>query len=93
MSSPEAPAAEMQVLVLLVDAHSTSGLERVLGLLRRRAPAYAAMNISASEGSDVACVTVMLRSPRPIVEQVAEHLRKLVDVRDCTVMSDAASAN
>jgi acetolactate synthase small subunit len=85
MSTPEVKA-EMQALVLLVNMDGAGSLERVLGLLRRRAPTIAAMNVTASEGSDVACVTVMLRSPHAVAEQVAEHLRKLVDVRDCAVM-------
>ena len=84
-----APPA-MQVIVLLVDTSGAGSLERVLGLLRRRAPAYAAMNITSSVETNIACVTIMLRGARAAAEGIAEHLRKLVDVRDCTIMNTAA---
>jgi acetolactate synthase regulatory subunit len=83
---------DMQVVVLLVNARSNNALERVLGLLRRRAPGYAAMNVTTSEASEVACVTVMLRGPRAAADHIADHLRKLVDVRDCAVMNGAGGA-
>ncbi|HKD73967.1 MAG TPA: ACT domain-containing protein [Ktedonobacterales bacterium] len=95
MSSAESELTQhedMQVVVLLVNARSNNALERVLGLLRRRAPGYAAMNVTTSEASDIACVTVMLRGPRDAAEHIADHLRKLVDVRDCAVMNGAGGA-
>ena len=70
MSSAE-PASDnqneeaMQVVVLLVNARSNNALERVLGLLRRRAPDYAAMNVTTSEASEVAASPSCCAVPAP----------------------------
>ncbi len=75
-----APASEQFVLVLLMRDRGNA-LERVLGVLRRRGPAFSTMNLVATEAPDTARVTVTLQGTRAAAEQAIEHLRKLVDVR------------
>ena len=87
LASPAASAAsgEQYVLVLLMRDRGNA-LERVLGVLRRRGPAFSTMNLVATEAPDTARVTVTLQGTRAEAEQVSEHLRKLVDVRWATVI-------
>jgi acetolactate synthase-1/3 small subunit len=75
-----APSSEQYVLVLLMRDRGNA-LERVLGVLRRRGPAFSTMNLVATEAPDTARVTVTLQGTRAAAEQALEHLRKLVDVR------------
>jgi acetolactate synthase-1/3 small subunit len=75
-----AATSEQYVLVLLMRDRGNA-LERVLGVLRRRGPAFTTMNLVATEAPDTARVTVTLQGTRAAAEQTIEHLRKLVDVR------------
>ncbi|HEX9038675.1 MAG TPA: acetolactate synthase small subunit [Ktedonobacterales bacterium] len=76
--SPHAGSDE-QVVVALVRG-GCFGLERVIGLLRRRAPTVETLNVTSGEESDESRVTISLRCGHEAAEQVAEHIRKLVDV-------------
>src|SRR5689334_18358208 len=86
-----APASEQHVLVLLMRDRGNA-LERVLGVLRRRGPAYSTINLVATEAPDTARVTVTLHGTRTAAEQALEHLRKLVDVRWARVIPAAETA-
>lgn len=85
-----APGSDQSVLVLLMRDRGNA-LERVLGVLRRRGPAFSTMNLVATEAPDTARVTVTLHGTRAAADQVVEHLRKLVDVRWATVIPAADS--
>lgn len=68
-----------QVIVVLVRG-GCGGLERVIGLLRRRASRIATLNVTSGESDDESRVTIHLRCGRETAEQIAEHIRKLMDV-------------
>ncbi|HLW02378.1 MAG TPA: acetolactate synthase small subunit [Ktedonobacterales bacterium] len=87
LAERQAPAVtgEQHVLVLLMRDRGNA-LERVLGVLRRRGPAFSTMNLVATEAPDTARVTVTLQGTRAAADQAIEHLRKLVDVRWATVI-------
>ncbi|HEY7358157.1 MAG TPA: acetolactate synthase small subunit [Ktedonobacterales bacterium] len=87
-----APASEQHVLVLLMRDRGNA-LERVLGVLRRRGPAYTTINLVATEAPDTARVTITLHGARAAAEQALEHLRKLVDVRWARVIPAAETAD
>jgi acetolactate synthase-1/3 small subunit len=53
----------------------------VLGVLRRRGPAFSTMNLVATEAPDTVRLTVTLQGTQAAAQQTIEHLRKLVDVR------------
>ena len=77
-------AGEGTHTVLALSQRHGGTLERVLGVLRRRAGTVASINIShvaSEEGDDLARITATLRGTSATAEQTAEHLRKLVDVR------------
>ena len=90
-SPATATSGEQYALVMLVRDRG-NGLERVLGILRRRGPSFSTINVAASEVADTARVTVMLQGSRAAAEQTLEHLRKLVDVRWATVVPAASAA-
>ena len=77
--TPMAASDEQQVLVLQVNRHNFP-LERVLGVLRRRAPNIATLSVAATEDSGVARVTIVIRGSQALAEHAAAHLRKVVDV-------------
>ncbi len=81
---------EQHVLVLLMRDRGDA-LERVLGILRRRGPAFSTVNLVATEAPDTARLTVTLQGTRAAAEQALEHLRKLVDVRWATVIPAAGT--
>lgn len=76
---PLAPSNEQQVLVLHVTRQSFP-LERVIGVLRRRAPSIATLSVASSEDPDVARVTIVIRGSQALAEHAAAHLRKVVGV-------------
>jgi acetolactate synthase-1/3 small subunit len=94
LAHPAATAAsgEQHVLVLLMRDRGNA-LERVLGVLRRRGPAYSTINLVATEAPDTARVTITLHGTRAAAEQALEHLRKLVDVRWARVIPVAETAD
>lgn len=73
------PADDEQVIVALVRG-GCGGLERVIGLLRRRAPDIGTLSVTSGERSDESRITVHLRCGPEVAAQIAEHIRKLVDV-------------
>jgi acetolactate synthase I/III small subunit len=74
-----ATPTEEQVLVVIVRG-GLFGLERVVGLLRRRAPRIETLNVTSGERDGALRVTLHLRCPHAVAAQVAAHLRKLTDV-------------
>jgi acetolactate synthase-1/3 small subunit len=84
-ASAAATTGEQYVLVLLMRDRGNA-LERVLGTLRRRGPAFSTVNLVATEAPDTARVTITLQGTRAEAEQAAEHLRKQVDVCWAMVM-------
>lgn len=70
---------EQHVLALLVRDRA-GALERVLGLLRRRAPHFSTVSVAGTDETDTLNVTINLAVARPVAEHAAAHLRKLVDV-------------
>jgi acetolactate synthase-1/3 small subunit len=81
-------SGEQYVLVLLMRDRGNA-LERVLGVLRRRGPAFSTVNVVATEAPDTARVTFTLHGTRAAAEHAVEHLRKVVDVRWATVIPAA----
>lgn len=67
-------------LVVLVNDRPGS-VDRVVGLLRRRRSNMRTLIIARSETPDVARVTVVVDDSEVGVDQLAEQLRKIVDVR------------
>jgi acetolactate synthase I/III small subunit len=81
-----APTADEQHVLVLLMRDRGNALERVLGTLRRRGPAFSTMNLVATEAPDTARVTITLQGTRAEADHVIEHLRKQVDVRWATVI-------
>lgn len=88
--TPLAPSDEQQVLVLRVNRQNFP-LERVLGVLRRRAPNIHTLSVAATEDPDVARVTIVLLGPRSLAEHAAAHLSKVVDVVSAVATPVAAN--
>jgi acetolactate synthase-1/3 small subunit len=70
---------EQHVLALLV-RHRAGAIERVLGLLRRRAPHFSTICVAGTDDPEMLNVTITLTATRALAEHAAAHLRKLVDV-------------
>ena len=68
-------------------------LERIFGLLRRRAPALRALNVSAGAGSKATRVTLTFTATRAAAEQVTEQLRKLLDVESAACFTAAQASD
>lgn len=77
--TPLAVSDEQHALVLHVKRHNFP-MERVLGVLRRRAPNVATLSVASTEDPDVARVTIVLHGSQALAEHAAAHLRKVVDV-------------
>ncbi len=90
--SPATPAASEQYALVMLVRDRGNGLERVLGILRRRGPSFSTINVANSEVADTARVTIMVQGSRTAAEHTLEHLRKLVDVRWATVVPAASAA-
>lgn len=82
-ASPAQRQDERQLLLLLARAQGDA-LERVLGLIRRRAPAQSEIHVATAEDRDHIRVTVSLRCTAEQAEQLAAHLRNQVAVRHAT---------
>ncbi len=91
-TTAHAPTGEQYVLVLLLRDRGNT-LERVLGILRRRGPAFSTVNLVATEAPDTARVTITLHGTRTAADHALEHLRKLVDVRWATVIPASGSSD
>ena len=87
---PEAPTQPFTVAALV--RPRDGALERVFGLLRRRAPTPSALNVSAGEGVEATRVTLTIQATRAVAEQVTEQLRKLVDVESAACFSAAEAS-
>src|SRR5690348_16918741 len=70
---------EQQTLALLVQDHA-GALERVLGVLRRRAPDFTTVNVAATDEPGIVSVTISVTSTPAVAERAVIHLSKLVDV-------------
>jgi acetolactate synthase-1/3 small subunit len=82
--SPE--AISVHTLVALVnDRHGA--VDRVVNILRRRRANMRAFNVSPSELEGVMRVTVVVDDSEVHVDQLAEQLRKIVDVRHIVNLS------
>lgn len=79
-SMAAATATQDEQVIVATVRGGCGGLERVIGLLRRRAPHIATLNVTSDESGEESRVTIHLRSGRDVAEQIAEHIRKLVDV-------------
>jgi len=66
-------------------------LERVLGVLRRRAPFLTTVNVAPGEQPGVMRVTIGFQGTRAAARRAVAHLRKLVDVRSVTAIPAAAT--
>ena len=75
----------MHFIAVLIRAQG-SGLERMLGLLRRRAATLATMQISFSRDQNLATVSLTVQGNLAVAQALAEHLRKLTDVIQATVI-------
>lgn len=82
-AGPAQSQDERQLLLLLARAQGDA-LERVLGLIRRRAPAQSEIHVASAEDRDHVRVTVTLPCTREQAEQLAAHLRNQVAVRYAT---------
>ena len=70
---------EQQTLALLV-RDQAGALERVLGVLRRRAPEFSTVNVATTDEPGIVSVTISVTSAPAVAERAATHLSKLVDV-------------
>jgi len=82
-----APAHENQSVLILLVQDRGDALERVLAVLRRRSPGFSTATVAASEEQGMSRVTINLRGSRQAAEQALEHLRKIFDVRQATMIS------
>lgn len=91
-SSAPTPAAAAweQHLVLVLLRDQAGAMERVMGLLRRRATAVTAVSFAPSEEPHLLRVTIALHGARAGIEHVLHQLRKLEDVRSAEAMPAAA---
>jgi acetolactate synthase-1/3 small subunit len=69
--------------MLLVQTQGDA-LERVLGLMRRRAPAHSEIHVAGTDDRENLRVTVTLHGTPEQAEQLAAHLRNQVAVRGAT---------
>jgi acetolactate synthase-1/3 small subunit len=74
---------ERHLLVLHVRAQGDA-LERVLGMIRRRAPAHAEIQVAGAQDPDHIRVTVTVHGTQEQAEQLATHVRNQVAVRSAT---------
>jgi acetolactate synthase-1/3 small subunit len=84
-SSPSERREEHQLLTVLVQAQGDA-LERVLGVIRRRAAAHSEIHIATAHDRDSIRVAVTLRGTPEQAEQLATHLRNQVAVRSATAL-------
>lgn len=86
LAATGAPGADEQHVLALVVSDRTGAIERLLGVLRRRAPGFTTVSVAATDEPGAVSVTVNLTSSRAVAEHAVEHLRKLVDVRWAAAM-------
>ena len=81
----EAPITSTQRQTLIAVAQRRAGVyERIVSLLRRRAPTFTTISVASCEEPDLTRITIGLEGAPQIAEAVIEHLRKLEDVRAAT---------
>ncbi|HLZ21470.1 MAG TPA: acetolactate synthase small subunit [Ktedonobacterales bacterium] len=80
-ASPSPQGGQEQHLVIVRLQDRPGAMERVLGLLRRRAPAVTAVSFAPTEDPDELRVTIALRGAHAGIAHVVSQLRKLEDVR------------
>jgi acetolactate synthase I/III small subunit len=80
MVDPASTGAEEQHVLALLLRDRTGAIERVLGVLRRRAPGFSTVSVAATDEPGVVNVTINLTSTAAAAERALAHLRKLVDV-------------
>ncbi len=85
-SNAPAGAARTHTLVILVHERPGS-VDRVVGLLRRRRANTQTLVIGRSEQADVARITAVTNDAEVAVEQLVEQMRKVVDVRQVTLLT------
>lgn len=74
-----AGAQDQHVLALLVRDHA-GAIERVLAVLRRRAPGFTTVCVAATDEPGIVGVTISLTSTPVVAQHAMAHLCKLVDV-------------
>lgn len=72
-------APERQTIVALVQRRA-GAIERIVSLLRRRAPTFTTLNIAQCEAPAAARVTIGFEGAPQVARQLVAHLGKLVDV-------------
>ena len=90
-ASGDSPKAEEQHVLALLVSDQAGAIERVLGVLRRRAPGFSTVSVAATEEPGVMGVTIGLTSTRAVAEHTVAHLRKLVDVRWAAAMPTSST--
>ncbi|HEV8190116.1 MAG TPA: acetolactate synthase small subunit [Ktedonobacterales bacterium] len=75
MADPE----EQHILALFVRDRA-GAIERVLGVLRRRAPGCTTVSVAATAEPGTVSVTISLANTAAVAERAVAHLSKLVDV-------------
>jgi acetolactate synthase I/III small subunit len=81
MADPATTEAEERHVLALLVRDRAGAIERVLGVLRRRAPGFTTASIAATDEAGILSVTINLTSTSAVAEHAVAHLRKLVDVR------------
>jgi acetolactate synthase-1/3 small subunit len=82
-AGPSEHQDERHLLTLLVLARGDA-LERVLGVIRRRAPEHSGIRVAGADDHDHIRVTVTLHGTPEQAEQLATHLRNHIAVRGAT---------
>jgi len=78
-NAPQGSECSHTLVILLNDRHGA--LDRVVGVLRRRRAKMQTLAIGQSELPNVVRITVVMDDSEVGAEQLAEQLRKVVDVR------------
>ncbi len=91
-SMTSAPSTQDEQVIVALVRGGCGGLERVIGLLRRRAPHIETLNVTSDQNGDESRITIHLHCGRDAAAQLAEHIRKLVDV-NWTETFSATSGN
>lgn len=97
MSNTQSPSSPAPTETFTVVAHAQprdATLERVLALLRRRAPSPHTLTIAAGHAPAACRITLTFEATRAAAEQVTEQLRKLVDIESaaCFTAAEASDA-
>lgn len=91
--APQGPTPTEPFTVVAMVRPRDGALERVFGLLRRRAPTLSALNVSAPAETEPTRVTLTFTATRAAAEQVTEQIRKLVDVESAACFTNSEVGN